>query len=138
MNHDNGAINPPRDTYSDDVCVNEHNAGGGQTMAHAIDNCLRCYKTCLQALSKHCIEAAGGVHNEASHTWLMMDCVAICQVAADFMIRGSKNHRQTCRVCADICRQCAESCDAMGEMDSCVETCRACAESCSAMSGTHA
>ncbi|MEJ2504001.1 MAG: four-helix bundle copper-binding protein, partial [Gemmatimonadota bacterium] len=63
--------------------------------------------------------------------------VEMCQTAANFMLRGSPNHGQTCGVCGRICREVAEECgrfddDAMARV---VEAAERCAESCEAMAG---
>ena len=72
----------------------------------------------------------------------MMDCIEICQTAADFMTRGSDLHAAVCAACADVCDACAESCEMMDddEMNACAKACRACADSCremSKMAGMH-
>lgn len=97
-----------------------------------IKECVSCAHTCSETLFHHCLEV-GGKHADASHVRLMIDCVEICNLAANFMIRGSKLHRSTCEVCAEICSACAKSCESVGEMDACVDHCKRCAESCSAM-----
>jgi len=71
-----------------------------------------------------------------------IDCAQICGTSADYMLRGSHLHTQTCATCAEVCRACAESCERMGDdsvMRRCAETCRRCAESCGRMAhaGTH-
>jgi len=80
----------------------------------------------------------GGKHAEPNHIRLFMDCAEICQTSANFMLRMSDFHAQTCGVCADICEQCAADCDRfVGDeiMQQCAETCRSCAESSRNMSG---
>ena len=59
----------------------------------------------------------------------------ICATSADAMLRGTSVHNVICGACAEICRQCADACDAMNdpEMARCAEACRRCAESCSTM-----
>lgn len=101
-------------------------------MQQCIDNCQKCHATCLQMLSQHCLEA-GGKHVEPAHFRLMLDCAQICQVSVDFMLRGSKHHPHICRECAEINEQCAQSCEALGDMEDCVAACRACVQSCGEM-----
>jgi hypothetical protein len=105
-------------------------------MKRCIDECLSCYRVCMETLI-FCI-AQGGRHAEPRHLQLLMDCAEICRTSADFMLRGSELHVETCAVCADVCERCAQSCDAMGDdatMRACAEACRRCAESCRTMSG---
>ncbi|MFY9288691.1 MAG: four-helix bundle copper-binding protein [Alphaproteobacteria bacterium] len=96
-----------------------------------IKNCWQCRTECQETLFNHCLKE-GGKHVEAEHVKLMMDCIQICQVSADFMTRGSKLHESVCAACADICEACAKSCDAIGgeKMKQCAEACRRCAKTC--------
>jgi hypothetical protein len=110
-----------------------------QEMQECINNCLSCHAVCLETIS-HCLQM-GGRHAEASHIRLLQDCVQICLTSADFMLRGSNFHGQTCGVCADVCERCADECESMADgndfMARCAEECRRCAESCRRMaSGT--
>ena len=106
------------------------------TTKESIATMLACYKSCTRTIL-HCLEM-GGEHAGPQHINLLMDCAKICEVAADFAIRGSANHPALCGLCADICRQCAEQCEEMAEgdeqMQKCAEACRQCAEACGRMS----
>jgi hypothetical protein len=68
---------------------------------------------------------------------ILLDCADICGTSADFMLRSSSQHGSTCAVCAELCRQCAKSCEQTGAEDEmmrrCAEICRKCAESCQRM-----
>ncbi len=101
-------------------------------MQSCIDECLRCYQTCLGMASAHCLPA-GGKHIEPGHFRLMMACAEICRTSAHFMLIGLPEHKHTCRACAEICEACAKSCEQVGDMQDCVAQCRACAESCRKM-----
>ncbi|HWL83392.1 MAG TPA: four-helix bundle copper-binding protein [Roseomonas sp.] len=101
-------------------------------MRRCVDECLRCYSTCLSMAAGHCLEA-GGKHVEPQHFRLMLACAEICRTAAHFMLIGTPHHRHTCRECAEICRECAEDCARLEGMEECAEACRRCAESCAAM-----
>lgn len=106
-----------------------------RTMEDCIHECLECHRVCLKTLAQHCL-AMGGRHVEQRHFRLMLDCAQICQVAADFMLRGSDHHTHLCAECAEICRLCADSCEDVGDMGECVEACRACGTSCAEMAAT--
>jgi hypothetical protein len=82
--------------------------------------------------SNHCLEA-GGKHVEPQHFRLMLACAEMCRTSAAMMLITTPNHKQTCRICAEICMDCAESCEQVGDMDECVDACRACAETCQKM-----
>ncbi|SCZ08544.1 four-helix bundle copper-binding protein [Microvirga guangxiensis] len=101
-------------------------------MQACIDECLRCYRTCLGMAMTHCLEQ-GGKHVEPGHFRLMMACAEICRTSAHFMLIGTPHHKHTCRECAEICEECARSCEQVGDMQECVDQCRRCAESCRRM-----
>ena len=103
-----------------------------QDMRACIDECLRCYQTCLGTAMSHCLEE-GGTHVEPEHFRLLMACAEICRTSAHFMLIGTPHFRHTCGECAEICEECAESCERVGDMDECVQTCRRCAGSCRKM-----
>lgn len=108
-----------------------------QEMQACITNCLDCHRTCLETVS-HCLEM-GGPHAEARHVRLLLDCAQICTTSADFMLRASEFHPQTCGVCADVCERCAEDCERFDDdfMQACAAACRRCAESCRHMAQMH-
>lgn len=100
-----------------------------------IDNCLECHSICMETIT-YCLEK-GGKHAEANHIRLLQDCAQICQTSADFMIRVSDIHPQTCGVCAEVCERCAKSCEQFegdAVMRRCAEMCHRCADSCRKMS----
>jgi hypothetical protein len=104
-------------------------------MQQCIDQCLNCYKTCLQTAMNHCLET-GGKHVEAQHFRLMMNCAEICRTTADMMLANSPVHTTVCAACADVCDACAASCEQVGDMDECIAACLACAQSCHQMAGS--
>lgn len=101
-------------------------------MRSCIDECLRCYQTCIGEASTHCLEA-GGQHVAPEHFRLMMACGEICRTSAHFMLIGLPEHKHVCRACAEVCEACAKSCEQVGDMQDCAEQCRRCAESCRRM-----
>ena len=101
-------------------------------MENCIQECQECERVCQETLSQVCM-VKGGEHMAPEHVMIMQDCVEICRLAADFMMRGSKNHAEVCSLCADICRQCADECEGMSGMEKCVEVCEKFAESCEEM-----
>ena len=101
-------------------------------MKACIEACLACYQTCLGQVSNHCLEA-GGKHVEREHVRLMLACAEMCRTSAHFMILGTPAHKATCAACAEVCTQCAASCESVGDMDHCVSICRSCAETCRRM-----
>ena len=103
-----------------------------QEMQNCINECLNCHAVCLDTIT-HCLQM-GGKHASPDHIALLQDCAQICMTSADFMLRGSQYHGDTCGVCAKLCEACADSCESMAEgddfMQKCADVCRRCAESC--------
>jgi len=75
----------------------------------------------------HCLEM-GGEHVAPQHLRLTLLCAEICETSAKFLMSNSDLHKETCRVCATVCAECADDCQRVGDMDECVDACRACAE----------
>lgn len=94
------------------------------SMREAIKACWDCRHACQQALIQHCLNQ-GGNYAEKQHVKIMLDCIQICQITADFMTRGSYMHHSLCNACADVCVACAKSCEDLGdtEMVHCAEIC---------------
>ncbi len=108
-------------------------------MQECIRECTECHQTCLSTIP-HCLHK-GGAHSDPDHIRLMIDCAQICQTSADFMLRGSSLHTETCRACAEICERCAQDCDRIADDDmmrTCAQACHRCAESCRHMATVHA
>ena len=101
-----------------------------------IQACGDCANECKEVLFQHCLNM-GGAHIEQNHVNLMVDCIQICRMSGDFMLRGSDMHMLSCALCAEICDACATSCEDIGdpEMQECADLCRQCAELCREMSG---
>ncbi len=107
-----------------------------QAMEQCIEDCLDCHSICTTTL-QHCL-VLGGEHVRPEHVRSLMDCAELCQTSADFMLRGSELHTETCDVCAEACTRCADSCEHLGDdpqMQACADLCRRCAESCRHMVG---
>src|SRR4030081_2434702 len=45
----------------------------------------------------------------------MMACAEACRTSAHFILIGSELHKRTCRLCSEICEQCAADCERIGE-----------------------
>ena len=104
-------------------------------MQQCVDACTHCAAVCSETTS-HCLEK-GGNHAEAAHITLMLDCADVCSLSARLMTRGSTHEADLCRVCATICRDCAESCASVTPSDEmmtrCADICRECADECARM-----
>lgn len=98
-------------------------------MHDCVEICLATYTTCQQTALMHCLDL-GNTHVEPEHFRMMADCANACRAAARVISSGAAHYEEYCRLCADICRECAASCAGLGDMDECVRSCRRCAQSC--------
>lgn len=101
-----------------------------------IDGCVRCAEECDHCASV-CLSEQD-VKSLAECIRLDMDCAEICWTAASSMSRGSQFAQDVCRVCAEVCDACGAECEKHSKMDhcrKCGEACRQCAEECRRMAG---
>ena len=106
-------------------------------LGRCIDACERCHRVCLQAAMTYCLEQ-GGEYLEPPHLRVMLACSELCRTTADAMLARYALYEELCAVCARVCRDCAESCERVGELEECVEACRRCAEGCACITGAAA
>jgi hypothetical protein len=99
-----------------------------------IEECERCHRMCLRTAMTHCLEQ-GGSCLEPPHLRVMLACAELCRTTADSMLAGYSLYEELCAACARVCRDCAESCERIGELDECVQACRRCMESCARLTG---
>lgn len=105
-------------------------------MADCISRCAHCQELCL-ATAQHCL-SVGGEQAAPELIRTLQDCAQACQIAHDFMLRGSPLHPGYCRGCAHACGSCASACEKFPDdelMAACAEACRRAMESCRAMGG---
>lgn len=101
-------------------------------MQDCIDECLRCHRVCLGTAMNHCLPL-GGRHVEANHFRLMLTCAEMCRTNAKLMLIGTQLHHRTSALCAELCEDCARSCEEVGDMADCVAQCLRCAGTCRRM-----
>jgi hypothetical protein len=106
-----------------------------EEMRLCIDNCLECSRNCTE-LIPHCL-SLGGAHAEKEHITLLSTCALICNTSAKLMMLDSNFHHDLCKICSEVCNQCADDCDAVGGADErmidVANICRKCADSCDRM-----
>jgi hypothetical protein len=102
-------------------------------MSDSVASMRECAQVCAETIT-HCLKM-GGDHAEVRHMTTLIDCMKICEAAANFMERESPFHMDLCGVCAKVCEACAESCRKLegAEMERCAKACSHCAETCRAM-----
>ena len=106
---------------------------GYHTYKACIDACLKCAAMC-----NHCASAClqeEDVKMMAKSIQLDMECAAMCYVSAQLMSLGSEKTNAVCRLCAQLCSDCANECSKheTEHCKECAEMCRQCADECSRM-----
>jgi len=99
-----------------------------------------CIKACLKCAMACEVCAAACLREEKVQMMtrcieLDRDCADICRLAATLMARQSDYVKEFCRLCAKVCRDCAEECGRhqVEHCQRCAEMCCACAEECEKM-----
>lgn len=113
------AAEPPMASHGMDACIAE---------------CEKSNRACLEA-ARYSLEKGGALAAPA-HVRLLLDCAELCQLTANFMLRGSEVHAIACGACADVCERCADSCASFtgdAVLSACADACRTCAKSCREM-----
>jgi hypothetical protein len=107
-------------------------------MQECIEECLNCHAVCTMT-AQHAL-VKGGEYADVNVVGVLLDCAELCQVSANFMLRGSPFHAVTCAACAELCRACEEVCRTVPgdeQMEHCADVCAACADSCEQMAASH-
>ena len=78
---------------------------------------------------------AGKTEPDAGLGKALIDCAEACRTASNFMMRGSRLHGVTCKMCEEVCEALAEVLDGKkdGEWENLLGQVRACAASCREM-----
>src|ERR1043165_8632303 len=59
-------------------------------LQHCIEEYLNCHAVCTMT-AQYCL-TEGGEHADVNLIGVLLDCAEICQVSANFMLRGSPHH----------------------------------------------
>lgn len=101
----------------------------------AINDTLICASICLET-AVHALDR----DHSAEHIRSLLDCAELCQMTANFLLRGSPAADAVVAVCGDVARRCAESCEEVAaqdeEMGRCAEACRRTQRSCGELART--
>jgi hypothetical protein len=105
-----------------------------QAMQKCMDDCCMCGSMCSETTMR-CMTKGSMTPQMMT---MLQDCIQMCQMACDCMMRHSTMAGKVCTMCAEMCMSCASMCEKMGgdEMKRCAEMCKRCAESCKAMAKT--
>ncbi|HYD20833.1 MAG TPA: four-helix bundle copper-binding protein [Flavipsychrobacter sp.] len=98
-----------------------------------VDACVNCATVCRYCANSCLKEGDLQMLSECIRT--DMECAAICEAATGMMVYDSRFAGDVCRICAQVCDNCAAECE-KHEHDhcrECAEACRRCAEECRKM-----
>ncbi|MCU1644432.1 MAG: four-helix bundle copper-binding protein [Nocardia sp.] len=90
-----------------------------------INHLFGCHRTCVRQTGESL--DLGAAHAARDHITQLMDCAAICRLAADILDRRSPWALALCELAAQACTATAESCERLDEKI-CARTCRETAE----------
>ena len=95
-----------------------------------IEACLECAALCNYCASS-CLKEQN-VKMMARCIQLDTECSILCYTAAQLMSAGSTRAQEICRLCAQLCRECADECESHDSEHcrECAKACRHCAEEC--------
>ena len=98
-----------------------------------MEACLQCVAACNHCASS-CLKEKD-VKMMVSCIQLDMECAAVCYNAAQLMSLGSTRADALCRLCAEICADCAGECSKHDNdhCRECANACHKCAEECMQM-----
>lgn len=98
-------------------------------LINALTNCVEACEACAAACLAENDAAAMAECIQADR-----DCADICNLAIQYLARGSRHSLAIIGICADICAECAEACDKHDHdhCQACAKACRRCEESCRA------
>lgn len=105
-------------------------------MARCIRNCFTAHRACLETL--HHMLSQKSTRFQGKEIALLQLCADTCELSAKMMIADVSFHHQSCELCFQICDACAVECESYPEdreMQRCADLLRQCAESCRGMAG---
>lgn len=105
------------------------------SMKDCQEECKKCSKMCEDVLAL--CQKKGGKYADNKQINNLKDCVASCNLSADYLSRNSGSHTKSCGFCAKICKTCAASCDALSDdkqIKECAAECHKCGDMCTEMS----
>ena len=103
-------------------------------MNECIDACNETHEAALRTLAWATSEGSDAATPEFVR--LLADCAEITQTAANFMLRGSELHHETCKACEEVCEAVFEACEQSGidEVEDFKDQVKTCADQCREMS----
>ena len=114
-------------------------AGFQMTEEHqrAITDLMNCSST-IQETLMYCLQK-GGRHADARHISLLMDTAELCKAGTSVLFHSSPVSQRVVGVIAEVCQECATSCEQFGDdpqMKACYDACLRTANSCRRIFGS--
>ena len=93
-------------------------------------DCKKCAAMCEKTLD-YC-QKKGGAHAAADHIRTMKDCITMCKTSDELNNRHSSYVSQVKKICAQICADCAASCEKLKDanLKDCIAECKKCSNCC--------
>lgn len=98
-----------------------------EELARCVEDCLDCQDICLQTV-RYCLSMSKNYP-----IGVLLDCIEVCQINADFLLRGSRLLNNISDLCAMACKRSADFCGQFrndAQMQMCAKACERCAKSC--------
>lgn len=107
---------------------NHHRATGGQQ--HCAAACFDCARACREGLDRHQSGSGGKAYARVAD--LCRDCIAVCSLSGDLIVRASPLTVHACLACAECCRDCIRELKKIdaGEAERLIQSLRLCSASC--------
>ena len=98
-----------------------------ETYRKCIEACQDCILRCEECIKGMAAEASDNDCPVCCH-----ECLQLCQLCISAMARDSRNVKDTCALCAQVCEWGAEQCGVHSHdhCRRCAESCRVCAAEC--------
>src|ERR1700712_3846495 len=95
--------------------------------ARCLEKCESNHRLCLSLALGQCLEEVCE-RADPARVRLMLMCAEVCSTAAHLILCWGTLPRSVGVACADICRECAASCEQAADLQECMSACRECAE----------
>jgi hypothetical protein len=95
--------------------------------------CIECQDTCIETVN-YC-KTLDSKSVDMNLMCMMRDCAEMCMICVNLILDGSEFMGRTCQLCAEMCISTAIACEMSNDttLQNCATVCRQCAESCKAM-----
>lgn len=102
-----------------------------QMVQDCITSCEKCRAACIRAIT-HSLEV-GAEHARQEHIRLLLDCADVCQVSANFLLRGSPSAGYFCSIGGRLCDRYVREYKGLCGLEECVAACETAAALCHRM-----